>query len=63
MPGKTVELEIGGEHDVFVLSTALAAIRDEYIYRAGDPTEVTGAPYLAWAAAAENLRLQIQGKC
>ena len=48
---------------MFVLSTALVTLRDEYLYRAGDPTEVTGAPYLAWAAAAESLRLQIQDKC
>lgn len=63
MPQPTVELDLGGEHDVYVLSTALATIREEFIYRAEDPTEVTGAPYLAWAAAAESLRLQVQDKC
>lgn len=57
-----LELQVSGEHDVYVLSTALAAIREEFIYRAEDPTEVTGAPYLAWAAAAESLRLQVQEK-
>ena len=59
----TVELEVGGEHDVFVLATALGTLRDQYIYRSEDPTEVTGAPFLEWAAAAENLRLQVQDKC
>lgn len=57
MPSK--KLELGGEHDVFVLSTALERIRDEFLYRSEDPTERTGAPFLEWAAAAENLRLQV----
>ncbi|MGW9405846.1 hypothetical protein ACWGQ2_17990 [Arthrobacter sp. NPDC055585] len=57
MSGK--KLELGGGHDVFVLSTALERIRDEFLYRSEDPTERTGAPFLQWAAAAENLRLQV----
>ncbi|GAA1359248.1 hypothetical protein GCM10009636_32680 [Arthrobacter koreensis] len=57
MPDK--KLELGGEHDVFVLSTVLERIRDEFLYRSEDPTERTGAPFLEWAAAAENLRLQV----
>lgn len=52
-------LELRGEHDVFVLSTALERIRDEFLYRSEDPTERTGAPFLEWAAAAEDLRLQV----
>lgn len=52
-------LELRGEHDVFVLSTALERIRDEFLYRREDPTERTGAPFLEWAAAAEDLRLQL----
>lgn len=56
----TIELDISGEHDVYVLSTALERIRDEFIARSEDPTEVTGAPFLEWSAAAESLRLQIQ---
>lgn len=52
-------LELRGEHDVFVLSTALERIRDEFLYRSEDPTELTGAPFLEWAAAAEDLRLQV----
>lgn len=57
MSGK--KLELGGEHDVFVLSTALERIRDEFLYCSEDPTERRGAPFLEWAAAAENLRLQL----
>lgn len=52
-------LELRGEHDVFVLSTALERIRDEFLYRSEDPTERTGAPFMEWAAAAEELRLQV----
>ena len=48
MPGK--KLELGGEHE---------HIRDEFLDRSEDPTERTGAPFLEWAAAAENLRLQV----
>ena len=52
-------LKLSGQHDVFVLATALERIRDEYLYRSEDPTEPTGAPFLEWAATAEDLRLQI----
>ena len=52
-------LELTGEHDVFVLSTALERIRDEFLYRSEDPTERTGAPFMEWAAAAEDLRIQV----
>ena len=52
-------LELRGEHDVFVLSTALERIRDEFLYRSEDLTEPTGAPFVEWAAAAEELRLQV----
>lgn len=44
---------------MFVPATALERIRDEYLFRSEDPTEPTGAPYLEWAATAEDLRLQI----
>ena len=54
-------LELRGEHDVFVLSTALERIRDEFLYRSEDPNEPTGAPFVEWAAAAEELRLQVLG--
>ena len=60
MPERIIELNIGGEHDLYVLSAALEHIRDEFLARSEDPTEVTGAPFLQWAAAAETMRLQVQ---
>ena len=63
MSEKIIELDISGEHDMYVLFTALERLRDVFLARSDDPTEVTGAPYLEWAAAAEDLRLQIEDQC
>jgi hypothetical protein len=60
MAERLIELDVSGEHDLYVLSTALEYIREEFLARSEDPTEATGAPFLQWAAAAENLRLQVQ---
>lgn len=57
MAERLIELDVSGEHDLYVLSTALEYIREEFLARSEDPT---GAPFLQWAAAAENLRLQVQ---
>lgn len=58
---RSIELDVSGEHDIFVLFNALERMRDEFIDRSQYPIRVVGAPYLEWAAAAEKLRLQVQG--